>query len=87
MFPIFVVIADVFWRFFSGYFREPFWNPKMERQNGWDAVGGGQEAAECGQDAAEFGSSQEFPPLYRFLAEIFAGCAAEKDLRRPWQPA
>ena len=96
---IFGLIMEVFWRFFLGHVREPFWSPKMERQDG---AGGGrmrprggrmrprgvQEAAECRQNAEEFGAGQEYPrPPVQISYRNLVGYPAEKDLRRPWQPA
>ena len=48
----------------------------------------GQEAAECRQDAEECGAGQEYPlPPVQISYRNLAGYPAEKDLRRPWQPA
>ena len=53
-----------------------------------EAAGCGQEAAECRQDAEEFGAGQEYPlPPVQISYRNLAGYPAEKDLRRPWQPA
>ena len=53
-----------------------------------NAARGGQDVAECRQNTEGFRAGQEYtlPPVqisYRNLA----GYSAEKDLRRPWQPA
>ena len=63
-----------------GIFLETVLEPKRERQNEAECSRGGQEAARMRKDLDPAWSS---PPLYRFLTEIFAGCPAEKDLRRP----
>ena len=58
---MFVQFWGSFWRSCWGYFQEPFWNPKMERQDGWNA-------AKRRQNVEEFEAGEEYsPPCTDFL--------------------
>ena len=78
-------LVEVFVGIFSGtVFGSQKWNARMKQE----AAGCGQEAAECRQDAEESRAGQEYPlPPVQISYRNLAGYPAEKDLRRPGQPA
>ena len=83
-FTICWAILEAFGSFFGDIFGNCFGTQKGNARMEQDAANCGRMRPRGCQNAEEFGSGQEFPsPLYRFLTEIFAGCPAEKDLRRP----